>query len=505
MHLTHRTLKKYSLVYLALPALTFLLGFLRWYIALPAAACLLFGMLRAMKDNSQPDMTREITLGRMQLILLAGVILLWTWLGGLNGLFYQSDDWPWRNAIYHDLVKYRWPVVYPEKGSALVYYVGFWLPPALPAKLAALLTGSQDFAWRVAQGALWLWASAGLMLIALNLMFLTGADTRARQWGVVAVFIFFSGMDVIGAAHAGTLQRVLDPEVLHLEWWTHDGKQYSSVTTCLYWVFNQAIVPWLATACFLSEKDARNYVFLGSACLFCGPLPFVGLVILMIARWLIQVLGGLRAGRAAGCVKSAFSLPNLLILALILPVLGVYFLSNISVGNTAPQAGGLSLPGALKAYVNTGLIAFLALDAGFLCALIWPRHFKKPMFYAVAASLVVIPYFHIGTSEDFCLRASIPALFTLMVWCAEYLNDGLPRFRECRAFEKLLLCGLVLALLIGACTPLMEMYRGVYHAWNQGTILLAQDWIGSIANLEQANNFTAANFSEMFFFRYLAR
>ena len=64
---------------------------------------------------------------------------------------------------------------------------------------------------------------------------------------------------------------------------------------------------------------------------------------------------------------------------------------------------------------------------------------------------------------------------------------------------------MVLALLIGACTPLMEMYRGVYHAWNQGTILLAQDWIGSIANLEQANNFTAANFSDMFFFRYLAR
>jgi len=505
MIITSRRLKRFSICYLFTPLIIFSVTHLRWHIALPTAACLIFGMLRAMKDNSRPDMIREITLDRAQLALLACIILLWTWLGGLNGLFYQSDDWPWRNAIYHDLVKYRWPVVYPEKGSALVYYIGFWLPPALPAKLTALLTGSQDLAWRVAQGALWLWSSAGLMLIALNLMFLTKADTRAKQWGVVAIFIFFSGMDVIGAAHAGTLQRVLDPEVLHLEWWTHDGKQYSSVTTCLYWVFNQAIVPWLATACFLSEKDARNYVFLGAACLCCGPLPFVGLVICMIARWLIQGIGGLRTGRAAAFVKSAFSLPNLLILALILPVLGVYFLSNISVGNTAPQAGGLSLLGGLKAYVNTGLIAFLALDAGFLCALLWPRHIKSPMFYAVAASLVIIPYFHIGTSEDFCLRASIPALFILMVWCAEYLNDGLPRFKACRLFEKLLLCGLVLALLIGACTPLMEMYRGVYNVWNQGTILLAQDSIGSIASLDQADNFTAANFSDMFFFKHLAR
>ena len=505
MNLSYQNLKKYTLTYLALPALTFLIGYLRWYIALPAAACLLFGLFRSFKDSSLPDITKEITLSRTQLMLLAGVILLWTWLGGLNGLFYQSADWPWRNAIYHDLVKYRWPVVYPEKDSALVYYIGFWLPPALPAKLAGLLTGSEEIAWRVAQGSLWLWSSAGLMLVALNIMFVSGAASRGKQWAVVAVFIFFSGMDVIGAAHAGTLERVLDPEVLHLEWWTHDGKQYSSITTCLYWVFNQAIVPWLATACFLAEKDARNYVFLGAACLFCGPLPFVGLVILMIARWLIQTVGGLRAGCAAPHAKSAFSLPNILILALIFPLLGLYFLTNISVGNTAPQAGGLSLIDGLKAYVNTGLIAFLALDAGFLCALIWKRHFKKPMFYVVALSLVVIPYFHIGTSEDFCLRASIPALFTLMVWCAEYLINGLPRFRACSFFEKCLLTGLVIALLTGACTPLMEMYRGVYHALDQGTILLAQDSIGSIGNLEQANNFTAANYSQTLFFRSLAR
>lgn len=505
MHLTYQRLKRYSLIYLTLPALVFILGYLRWYVALPAAACLLYGLLRALPENIAPGHKREVTLLPAQMLLLGVVILLWTWLGGLNGLFYQSADWPWRNAIYHDLVDQSWPVIYPEKDRALVYYISFWMPPALPARLVRLLTGNQDLAWRIAQSALWLWSCAGLYLTALTIMFATGADTRAKQWAVVMIFIFFSGMDVIGAAHAGTLERVLSPEVLHLEWWTHDGKQYSSITTCLYWVFNQAIVPWLATACFIMEKDARNYLFLGVACLFCGPLPFVGLAVCMIMRWLFQTADGLRTGRTAAHAKSALSLPNLLILGLIIPVIGCYFFSNFSFGNTASQSGDLSTLESLKAYVSTGLIAFLALDAGIFFALIWNRHFRNPMFYAVAASLVIIPYFHVGTSEDFCLRASIPALFILMTWCAEYLISGLPRFRSCRFFEKCLLIGLILALLTGACTPLMEMYRGVYNAATQKTILLAQDSIGSIGNLELDGNFTAADYTETFFFRFLAR
>ena len=505
MNLTHQKIKTLSAIYLALPVLVFSAGYLKWYLALPAILCLLFSLFHTCRPNETENLRHEIRVSRVCLTALAAAILLWTWLGGLNGLFYQSADWPWRNAIYHDLVEKSWPVVYPDKGSALVYYIGFWLPPALPAKLIGFLTGNQALAWRVAQGALWLWISAGLYLVALNLLFITGADTPAKQCSAVLIFMFFSGMDLIGAAHAGTLERVLDPEVLHLEWWTHDGKQYSSITTCLYWVFNQAIVPWLATVLFLMEKDAENYVFLGIACLCCGPLPFVGLVILMLSRWFFSLLTAADKRELARCVRSVFSLSNLLMLAVILPLLGIYFLSNISVSSTAPQTEGLSLLDALRTYVSTGLIAFLALDAGFLCALIWKRHFKNPLFYTVALSLIIIPYFHIGTSEDFCLRASIPALFILMIWCAEYLINELPRFRMKHFLEKCLLVGLTAALLIGACTPLMEIYRGIYHVATQQTFLLAQDPFGSIGTLEQANNFTTANYADTFFFKYLAR
>lgn len=45
-----------------------------------------------------------------------------------------------RNAVFMDLVERPWPV--QSGGNALVYYLGFWLPSALVAKLThSLETG----------------------------------------------------------------------------------------------------------------------------------------------------------------------------------------------------------------------------------------------------------------------------------------------------------------------------------------------------------------------------
>mgnify|MGYP000190543062 CR=1 FL=1 len=106
---------------------------------------------------------------------------------------------------------------------------------------------------------------------------------------------------------------------MHLEWWTNDF-QFSSLTTCLFWVFNQTVGAWLATVCFLQEKDCRNYLLLGTACLMCGPFPFVGLVIFMVARGIV-----LLAQRQKGVLQSAFSPANMLVLVVVLSITASYF------------------------------------------------------------------------------------------------------------------------------------------------------------------------------------
>ena len=504
MHISAQKLRRISMVYLGLPVLIFILGFLRWYIALPAACCLLMGFLYACRNNEGKHAIKEIVLSRSQLLGLVFVVLLWTWLGGLNGLFYQSADWPWRNAIYHDLVKYRWPVVYPEKDSALVYYIGFWLPPALPAKLAGLLTGSEEIAWRVAQAALWLWSCLGIMLTALTLMFYVNAGSPAKQWGALLIFMLFSGMDILGSIYDGTIHEVLSPEGLHMERITWEGRQFSSITTCLYWVFNQSIVSWLATICFLSEKDSRNYLFIGVCCLCCGPLPFVGLVVLMFVRALSSGVRHIRSGNAGKHLKVAFSPANIVLLLTILPVLGAFYLNNIAVATSAPSIEKPTLWEELDFYLSRRLGALLLIDAGVYCALLWKRHFRNPLFYGVAAAMVILPFFRVGGGQDFCMRATIPVLFTLMVWCAEYLISELPQFRQRRLFEKCLLISLLICLLIGTCTPLMEMFRSIYNVVCEKTIRLAKDPFKSIGVLEQAANFTSPDYRESFFFKYLS-
>ena len=103
------------------------------------------------------------------------------------------------------------------------------------------------------------------------------------------------------------------------------------------------------------------------------------------------------------------------------------------------------------------------------------------------------------------MRASVPGIFLVMVWCVEYLVHELPNFRSSSCGDKTIAVLLVSALLIGAATPVMEIYRGVYNAVQEGTVLLAKDQFGSISNLDDAANFTGANYSDAFFFKYLSR
>lgn len=70
------------------------------------------------------------------------------------------------------------------------------------------------------------------------------------------------------------------------------------MTTCLFWVFNQTVVPWLMTLCVLNEKSVENYALLGLLALPFGPLPFVGLARNVPWPW-----------RGAPCAKRAGRAP----------------------------------------------------------------------------------------------------------------------------------------------------------------------------------------------------
>ena len=173
MQLTYQKLKPVALSYLTAPLAVFFAGYLRAPFAVAGLAVLAFAWWYAVCKTPQVKQVGQeeqgITLSVPKLVLLFALMLLWGYLGGQTGFFYQNSDWGYRNAIYRDLITNSWPVYYPQKDTALVYYIGHWLVPAALTKPVYALFGL-DAAWMFARMALWGWTALGTYLAALNLL-----------------------------------------------------------------------------------------------------------------------------------------------------------------------------------------------------------------------------------------------------------------------------------------------------------------------------------------------
>ncbi len=528
---------------MALPLLVFFAGFLKWYFAVVSCAVLLFVLWKILngKENLESAYTDRFRISWKTVAAVFLLALLWSYLGGMNGHYYQSSDWDCRNAVFFDLIQLDWPVIYERNGAALVYYIGFWLPPAIIARLFQAVTGSVEIAREAGRILLWLWSSAGLTIIILMIFRVVGAQTGKKRIFAVILFVFFSGMDILGAVIRNTTGDVFAPDHLHLEWWMR-GFQYTSITACLFWVFNQAIIPWMITLCFLTEEDPRNYVFYATACLLCGTLPCVGLAGLMLVKAAIYGAKKLKQKEGKTFRKNIFSVQNLLTLLIIFPMIAAYLLS----ANTFKDVFGdkLRLPVAQASAEeqitetteeeNTviteqpvekpkykvfyipfriwGLFLFVALEVGIYMLCIWPDHRKEPLFYAIAIGFFIIPFIHIGRSYDFCMRASIPLIFIVMLYVNRFMLEhfpGISRIEEKQTKNKkgrkTLAIILAICLAIGMATPILELYRGIHQVAISGTTELEnrtlmtfnQDWV--------QNSYACSNPNEHFFFRYLAR
>lgn len=510
MQLTYQKLKPFALSYLTAPLAVFFAGYLRAPFAVVGLAVLAFAWWYAVCKTPQVKQVGQeeqgITLSVPKLVLLFALMLLWGYLGGQTGFFYQNSDWGYRNAIYRDLITNSWPVYYPQKDTALVYYIGHWLVPAALTKPVYALFGL-DAAWMFARMALWGWTALGTYLAALNLLVYLRADTGKKQGIGLLFLIFFSGMDILGALYSSRLPDLLAYDAMHLEWWTNDF-QFSSLTTCLFWVFNQTVGAWLATVCFLQEKDCRNYLLLGTACLMCGPFPFVGLVIFMVVRGIV-----LLAQRQKGVLQSAFSPANVLVLVVVLSITASYFLANNAFGysvlgetvagnQTAQQTFGQNVLTSLQ----KDMLVFYLLDAGIYLLLLWRQNRRSWLFYTCAVSLFIIPFFKVGQGCDFCMRVSIPAIFILMTLCARYFIALVgTKWRDGTLAQHAVTILLAATLLIGACTPAMEIYRGICHIAKEGTFCLENEEPYTLADRPVSLNFETQNCENKLFFTYFAK
>ncbi|MDO7840851.1 hypothetical protein [Sphingomonas immobilis] len=365
--------------------------------------------------------------GLRTLAAATAIALLLCILGGEGRLLYATTDWQVRGAVLRDLTLYPWPFVYDEPGGPWLLRapLGMYLTPALIGKAAGGV--------RAAEFALLAQNTATLAcLFGLGALLFEGAKARI---GALAIFAGFSGMDAIGQLLAG------QPLTMNAERW--NLAVYSAHLDQLYWVPQHALVGWGGAVLYLLWRAGKLPLAAALA-----PLP-------LLALWSpLALLGTLPF--AAHAAIATLVRRDIRAIDLLLPTATALFalpgLLYLASGSDAVGGGLTPLP--FHQYA-----AFEVLEVGPYLLGLWflgrSTAFAGTTFAILAATLLLIPYGQVGTSTDFTMRASIPALAILALGVASVLLS--PR----QPGEGLWRGVLTVALAIGLVTPVMETWHAV--------------------------------------------
>jgi len=426
-------LTRLTWLYLILPFMIFCMGWLRLSIAVPVTIMMIWIIWKLFKRPPIPNPQFPIpnSQSTLYLILLTG---LWVLLSGVGGYTFQNWDHHWRNAVLRDLITYDWPVIYSaaERGpiTMLIYYVGYWLPAAAVGKI---------FGWQAANFILFLWTWLGVFLAVLHL----NIKLKTSPLKIALLLIFFSGIDSLGTLLFAQDYPTLWPPITHLEIWS-GSLQYSSFTTQLFWVFNQAVPAWLCVALLMNDLKREQSAFVWSLCFFFAPLASIGLIPYLLIDWFKQ---------------TDFKAPfknlrlDLLLASGMIFLLSFFFFS----ANSAAQSRGF------QSIAAKDFLAFFLLEGGFLWLLLAPLKWRDPYWVVTGLLLLIIPFIQFGSGRDFVMRASIAPLIYLMVMVGETIFQ--------KTTNRILLFTFYLLLFIGSFTPLYEINRSTYRTFEYYFVL----------------------------------
>ena len=329
------------------------------------------------------------------------------------------------------------------------------------------------------------------------------------------------------------------------------------MVTCLGWVFNQAIITWLATICFLSENKVRNYAFIICCSVASAPMPSVGLAIYMLGAAAVKLYKAVREKTAKAFRKDVFTVQNIIPVVTLVPLYFLYYKTNVAVNigqtavkmprdlyaiiTTAVFAGvfgiiglvlmllkkkwqsyklfflaGVSFILCIGSLINVEIrlnyLAFIMLESILLLLILWDDHKNDPIFYISWLITLICPLIKVGTAADFCMRASIPLVFVLMVMSSKYLLNHFHLLKEKKiTYAKITCIILIVFLFIGFMTPFKEFERGFESVISNGKIDLVMDDVYTFKKFfpggigAQDKNFIAVDYDKTFFFKFFAK
>ena len=440
-----------AMAYLLAPVAVWLLGWLHWWVGVPATALLAAGVWKALSGSwrwRRPSRTTVV------LALAAGA---WVMTTPAGGVFTVAGDWPTHRAILLDLARGGWPthpVDYLHDSPPLFrYYLGWYMVPAL----AARWLGPAALNWAVP---LWTWCGAALVV----LLFARRLPTLRAALLAVAVLVFFSGMDVVELAlregvpdAVRTVRDKLDPD-----WVVPRGQdrrlefartaaspmllEYQSHTLTLQLTPQHFLPAGLGTLLLLQLRRRRRFLEASgvvlAACLFWSPLLATGLLVLAGAMLLRN-----RSARHVASWRNVFAaVPLAALIALYLTSGAVDF-----------ERGWLWELYDDRLRLASDMLLLYATEFAVLAVLLWRldrRVVRNPIFVAAVAMLLVAPWYYYGSRHlsEWSIRFTVPALVVLACFAARAVARR-PSAPSARPVHRALLA----VLAAGAVTVVWEL------------------------------------------------
>lgn len=490
------------LLYLLIPLLIFFCFWVNFYIGIILSLLILNRTNNIFYANVDYERNSNI-------LFFMIPILCFLFITGHGGFISASGiDIPWRNAIYQDLIKYPWPVIYEYSDSALVYYITYWLVPAGISYLFDLgETGSYIvlFAWTY---------------LGLTLFFLLICDylkVKKNQMVVVClIFLFWSGMNILGMLPKSIFAKTAF-QIDAYNWfntWLFAGGEYNGYPLNYFIrttfdavsnVYNQFIPVGIGTLLFLKFKDKiEYYAVIGLLVLPYSPLGFIGLLGLMLGMFAYQYKDIISDNGYKYLAKKVFSLPNICASVTILPVFYFYFTANLMAGNEKYSI--FYVPLHEYGLMRVGLLLlYYLVYFGIYYFLIYENNKKNPLFWISGVLLLIFPFFRVGAGPDLNMNASMaPFIVVMLLVMKEIL---LAWDQKCFYGKQLFL---IIALSIAMLTPLMQITNSLRCCYLEGkrAVLLDPHNINATLSdktVKNFENFLSDQYQDSVFYKYLAK
>lgn len=482
-----------------------LLFWFKFYISIPIIGIMIYIFYKFYSNKSYLKEEEYKNLFNLKKwVILIVLVVIFSFLSGAGGYFYQNWDYNARNAVLNDLIEYKWPVVYNynlvdskimgfNKGI-LSYYFTYWLPAAGIGKI---------FGYQCANVFMLFYQILGLLLF----FYFLARYFRKINIRYFFIFFSFSGADIIGrfifsCINGNPIDVMSFIGTMHIDTF---GEYFcfSSFVTQVFWVFNQAIPAFIITLLMLNEKNYSNIGIFMLLLLPFAPFPAVGLLYLII----IFTLFGFECREKFNLfrVKELFSIQNLLCFVSVLPIILLFFMNA-----GGHNSGLIFFREGIQGNILNIMVKYLILMIleVYIYILLVSNKTNCKLLLLVGLFLSIIPFYYIGIGLDFCNRVSIPLLIIVLLYVIKYLN-----MKESFSNKNLVksIC-LIIFLIISSITGMNEIRRSIYMTkdnYSNGVSNITDNWktYGKINNATDAkffSNFVSKKKNNIYF-RYIVK